>query len=193
MRFKEIKREAADPTTRPARLAAIALQHHKRTVLLELVGQNPNTPKSELLELLAKVPTAVLENPVFPLLLLEDPTLFERLAPSTFAYLVRRTSKNPQLFTRVFGVEKHRLFFQKLRTWYRDEMGVSTGRFIPHILIVREKLILSAYCEPRLEPAKQRTVVDTKWSFYPSWATMVKYQESFKRLSLEDMIAVADP
>jgi hypothetical protein len=64
--------EARDPLTPPERLEALAGQGG---AVQTAVAQNPNTPPAVLLELIAVEPEAVLQNEVFPLLLLENPVL----------------------------------------------------------------------------------------------------------------------
>ncbi len=64
----------------------------------QLLARNPNTPPEILVGLLSMHPDDVLRNPVFPLLLLEQPKLLQELPSSTVAALVKAPS-----FKRMLG------------------------------------------------------------------------------------------
>ncbi|WP_414514888.1 hypothetical protein [Nostoc sp. PCC 9305] len=61
---------AAEPSTDPELLRELALSTDKIT--RQSVAGNPNTPSDVLLKLGAEFPSQLLDNPVFPLLLLEN-------------------------------------------------------------------------------------------------------------------------
>ena len=81
--------EAENPATAPARLAELAEAPTTRPVQAA-VARNPNTPRATLLGLAGRFWEAFLENPVLPLLLLEDPGLPNRLPLRVLRALVRR-------------------------------------------------------------------------------------------------------
>ncbi len=67
------EKEARDPETAGERLSALA----QVTGLAPLVAANPNTPPDTLLNLLYRFPRHVIENPIVPLLLIENPQFFK--------------------------------------------------------------------------------------------------------------------
>lgn len=69
--------EALDETTPSERLRELAISSQVKTRIA--VAQNANTPVDVLIKLFSEVPLHVLNNPVIPLLLLENPCLFEDL------------------------------------------------------------------------------------------------------------------
>ncbi|MDY6803672.1 MAG: hypothetical protein SXA11_07685 [Cyanobacteriota bacterium] len=104
--MEQIDREATDEKTPPARLRELAKinpaiaslvannPNAEPELLRELAGSeedfirknvaaNPNTPKEVLWWLGEKFPTEVLDNAVFPLLLLENPNLIENIPQNT--------------------------------------------------------------------------------------------------------------
>lgn len=87
--LQELLPLAKDPTLAPERLAWLA-RSELREVCRALV-QNPSTPPSVLYSLAERHPEDFLQNPLFPLLLLEDPSL-ESLPEGTLAALCRLPS-----------------------------------------------------------------------------------------------------
>jgi hypothetical protein len=71
------RRLAKDPQAPEGLLSSLA--RHPDPVCQKLVAQNPNTPRRVLFELGARHPRQLLQNPVFSLLLLEDPDLLQKL------------------------------------------------------------------------------------------------------------------
>jgi hypothetical protein len=59
------------------------------------VAANPNTPTEVLLKLGSKFPQQLLDNPIFSLLLLENPNLVNEMPISTLISLLKRLSTNP--------------------------------------------------------------------------------------------------
>ncbi len=80
---------ALDPATPPAQLAALGWNRNNGAIK-RAVAANPNTPPGVLLHLASRYWAAFLENPVLPLLLLEDPGLPLRLPLTMLRALVRR-------------------------------------------------------------------------------------------------------
>jgi hypothetical protein len=82
-----VAQEAADPNTPPARLAELAAKGRRRATRAA-VARNPSTPLDIILRLLEVAPGDVLENPAFPLLLLERPGLFQELSTAAYRALL---------------------------------------------------------------------------------------------------------
>ena len=80
------EKEASLETTSPERLRELAEQNVK---LARIVASNPNTPRETLLELGTEFPEELLKNPVFDLLLLENPNLLAQMPESTLKSLVK--------------------------------------------------------------------------------------------------------
>lgn len=106
-----LQQEAIDPATSPDRLQELVTRHPELcywvaqnenaapTLLVELaargdrrtrekVASNPNTPPDKLFELGTQFPRQLLDNPVFGLLLLENPNLAEEMSVETLRSLV---------------------------------------------------------------------------------------------------------
>ena len=107
------KQEAALETTTPERLKELAkeslilarivaknsgaseellkeLAHTDDSATRKAVTTNPSTPKETLLELGTQFPEELLDNPVFDLLLLENPNLLADMPKSSLKSLVKR-------------------------------------------------------------------------------------------------------
>lgn len=80
-----LRAEAADPSTPPECLAELV----KEARYLPLVVGNPNTPWSTLRLYAIIAPRAFLENPVVPLLLMEDPALPSKVNVLVVRHLVQ--------------------------------------------------------------------------------------------------------
>lgn len=78
--MSKLLEEALDETTPSERLRELAASSQMKTRFA--VAQNPNTPVDVLITLFSEAPLDVLNNPVIPLLLLENPCLFEDLCKS---------------------------------------------------------------------------------------------------------------
>ncbi len=78
---------AADPSTQPEILQELALFTDQKT--RQAVASNPNTPPDVLLKLGAEFPSEFLSNPVFPLLLLENPNLVAEIPLPTLRSILR--------------------------------------------------------------------------------------------------------
>ena len=85
---------AQDPATPPVHLQDLGLGPNSRAIK-QAVAANPNTPPALLLALAGRYWQAFLENPVLPLLLLEDPGLPHRLPLRVLRALVRREGVPP--------------------------------------------------------------------------------------------------
>jgi hypothetical protein len=68
---KQPRQLAADPTTNPKILAKLSARPDSD--ILELVASNPNTPINILWSLIGEYSHQVVENPIFSLIILEDP------------------------------------------------------------------------------------------------------------------------
>lgn len=73
------RQEAVSFTTRPERLQKLATLYFQDQEILKAIATNPNTPPKLLLKLGAKFPQVLLNNPMFDLLLLENPNLISEL------------------------------------------------------------------------------------------------------------------
>lgn len=88
--------EAASPETSPHRLWELAKQSRRRGELARTLAANPNVPTETLLWLAAEQWEAFLQNPVFPLLLLEDPGLALRLPENALRAILREQEPPPE-------------------------------------------------------------------------------------------------
>lgn len=79
---------AAEPSTDPELLRELALSTDQQT--RQSVVGNPNTPADVLLRLGAEFPSQLLDNPVFPLLLLENLNLVAEIPLSTLRSILRQ-------------------------------------------------------------------------------------------------------
>ena len=127
--------EAASPETPPERLAVLAAQDealallvaqnpaapaallarlaaHANEGVVRGVAQNPNTPLPELLRLAPKHPQAFQDNPLLPLLLLEDPNLFGRFDDNALLALLGAPDPSPPLLE--FALTHRQLSCRKL-------------------------------------------------------------------------------
>ena len=78
---------AAEPSTDPELLRELALSTDQQT--RQSVAGNPNTPVDVLLRLGAEFPSQLLDNPVFPLLLLENLNLVAEIPLPTLRSILR--------------------------------------------------------------------------------------------------------
>ena len=84
----ELARQVAlNPSTPPELLQKLAKSGNATTRLH--VAANPNTPTKVLLNLGSEFPEALLDNPIFPLLLLENPNLVDEIPLSTLESLLK--------------------------------------------------------------------------------------------------------
>ncbi|MEH2127971.1 hypothetical protein [Nostoc sp.] len=79
---------AAEPSTDPELLRELALSSDK--IIRQLVAGNPNTPADVLLRLGAEFPSELLDNPVLPLLLLENLNLVAEIPLNTLRSILRQ-------------------------------------------------------------------------------------------------------
>ncbi len=79
---------AAEPSTDPELLRELALSTDKIT--RQSVAGNPNTPSDVLLKLGAEFPSQLLDNPVFPLLLLENLNLVAEIPLPTLRSILKQ-------------------------------------------------------------------------------------------------------
>jgi hypothetical protein len=78
--------EAKDPNTPISRL--LALWREQNPQILRALAQNPGTPVDKLLILAQRYPAEFLENPVLPLLLLENPNVLHACPGEVFLALL---------------------------------------------------------------------------------------------------------
>lgn len=97
---ESLLREASDAQTSPPRLAQLAYASPDRE-LSRLLAQNPNTPASILWMLAATHPREVLENPVLPLLHLENANLGHAI-PESAALALLSSSNLPAWMLEAF-------------------------------------------------------------------------------------------
>lgn len=83
----ELRIVASDPCTAPDVLGELARSSDRTT--RQYVAANPNTPTEVLLNLGEEFPEQVLENPIFSLLLLENPNLVAEIPYNTLASLLK--------------------------------------------------------------------------------------------------------
>jgi len=79
---------AAEPSTDPDLLRELALSTDQKT--RQEVAGNPNTPSDVILELGAEFPSQILDNPMFPLLLLENPNLLAEIPLPTLRSILKQ-------------------------------------------------------------------------------------------------------
>lgn len=97
--IEDSKKIAANPSTPPHVL--IELSKHRNSQIRSLVASNPNTPLETLKYLSLEFADAIVENPVFDLLKLEDPySNFVRLT------LARSTKTPPEVLAKLIATEK---------------------------------------------------------------------------------------
>ncbi|RUT06478.1 hypothetical protein DSM106972_027350 [Dulcicalothrix desertica PCC 7102] len=77
---------AKNPCTPPDLLEDL-FYHSEDQQLHHNIVSNPNTPVDVLIQLGAEFPRKLIDNPVFPLLLLENPRLFDEMPPDTIMAL----------------------------------------------------------------------------------------------------------
>lgn len=78
---------AANPNTPPSLLEAFALDPNE--AVRRATAQNPNTPLAQLLQLIEEFPHAFLRNPILPLLNLAQPDFIKKASPTTWLQLLR--------------------------------------------------------------------------------------------------------
>ena len=83
--------EAATNSATPPKLLA-ELASSKDFEIRKAVASNPNTPTDVLLKISTEFPKEVIENPVFDLLLLENPSLGEKIGYETINSLLKLTA-----------------------------------------------------------------------------------------------------
>ncbi len=83
LEIERARLDAADPSTPPERLEELFdgwdFRRALRRELRAAIARNPNAPPSLLRQAFEQFPEALLENPVLPLLLLEDPDFMRKL------------------------------------------------------------------------------------------------------------------
>ncbi|MFN6479240.1 hypothetical protein [Nostoc sp. DedQUE07] len=138
---------AAEPSTDPELLRELGLSSDQQT--RQLVAGNPNTPVDVLLRLGAEFPSQLLDNPVFPLLLLENlnlvaeiplPTLrsilrLENVPVSILEKLADKSDYKVQLLALVNNVQTQKVVFNRLNQ-INDSYIVESARL--HINLAGE-------------------------------------------------------
>ncbi|GJD15813.1 hypothetical protein RIVM261_007690 [Rivularia sp. IAM M-261] len=84
---------AQDINANPEILRTLSFSEYKAT--REAVAANPNTPTDVLLELGAEFPAQLVENPIFSLLLLENPALLQEIPLPTLRSILRLENVQP--------------------------------------------------------------------------------------------------
>ena len=97
--IKNSKKIAANPSTPPHVL--IELSKHRNSQIRSLIASNPNTPLETLKCLGWEFADAIVENPVFDLLKLEDP--YSNIVRLTLA---RSTKTPPEVLVKLIATEK---------------------------------------------------------------------------------------
>lgn len=97
---RDLKKIASNSSSSPALLTE--LSNNSDFEIRSLVAINPNTSVDILMKLGEEFPDEILENPVFNLLLLEEPD-------SRFVHLslARSTKTNPEVLAKIAATEKH--------------------------------------------------------------------------------------
>ncbi|MEH1951883.1 MAG: hypothetical protein V7K77_33765 [Nostoc sp.] len=90
---------AAEPSTDPELLRELALSTDQQT--RQSVAGNPNTPVDVLLRLGAEFPSQLLDNPVFPLLLLENLNLVAEIPLPTLRSILKQENVPVYILERV--------------------------------------------------------------------------------------------
>ncbi|MDJ0746371.1 MAG: hypothetical protein QNJ32_23820 [Xenococcaceae cyanobacterium MO_167.B27] len=88
MNIEQARQLAKDETTSPEILAELARSEDYQT--RQRVAENPNTPTKVLLKICREFPSELMNNPVVPLLLLENPYIFSceiKIDFNTFIHL----------------------------------------------------------------------------------------------------------
>lgn len=85
----ELARVVAKNPSAPPDLLEDLFYHQEDEELHQNIVSNPNTPIDALLELGAEFPRELVNNPVFPLLLLENPHLFDEMPSNTIISILR--------------------------------------------------------------------------------------------------------
>ena len=98
---KELKQqmELAAETADPSVISTLAKDPGLSPKVKEALAGNPNVPWSTLRGFLESHPRAVVENPVLPLLLMENPGLFVNLSPYELAGLASCFKRVSELFS----------------------------------------------------------------------------------------------
>jgi hypothetical protein len=94
---RDKQKVASDPTTSPDILQEFAAPDQSQTIR-RLVASNPNTPTDELVRLAAEFPYEVAENPMFTLLLLENPLFISQLEQSKLMAILTHRTELPTIF-----------------------------------------------------------------------------------------------
>lgn len=89
MDIEPTRKLARDETTSPEILADLAKSEDDRT--RQYVAKNPNTPVEILLNICFEFPNEVINNPVIPLLVLENPYLLTCEIPVHFGEIKKLT------------------------------------------------------------------------------------------------------
>ena len=90
MTIEQQRQEAQDETTSPERLRKLAISQD--SFIRKYVAENPNTPTETLLNLSNEFPQQVLNNPVIPLLLIENPLLLTCQIRFDFEQIIHATN-----------------------------------------------------------------------------------------------------
>ena len=88
MDIEETRKQAQDENTAPEILVNLA--ENKDYLTRQYIAENPNTPTEILLKLGTEFPREVLDNPIFDLLLLENPNLISDIPIKTLRSLIKQ-------------------------------------------------------------------------------------------------------
>lgn len=98
------RRVAKNPCATPDLLRELA--YHRDAIVRSRVAANPNTPTDALLKLGGEFPNEILDNPVLPLLFLENPTIIDRLLrPDTLWNMVLDTKTSKEVLAMLIHTE----------------------------------------------------------------------------------------
>lgn len=127
---------AQDINTDPELLRALSFSQDK--AVREAVAGNPNTPTDVLLQLGASFPAQLVENPVFTLLLLENPVLLQEIPLPTLREILKL--ENVPTFILELAADKADLEVQLALTMNAQTSKKVLERLIkteyPHPLVV---------------------------------------------------------
>ncbi|HKD76360.1 MAG TPA: hypothetical protein VKB76_12735, partial [Ktedonobacterales bacterium] len=112
--------EARDPETSGERLTTLAEEPR----FAPLVAANPNTPADVLLRLVQRFPRQVVENPVLPLLLIENPQFFKQHERELLPFL--RVADVPAFMMNIMRISKDKLARDAAR--YHVQCGGEAGQ-----------------------------------------------------------------
>ncbi len=129
---EEARQVAKNPNTSPDLLRELSAS--KDAITCKYVAANPNTPTDVLLELGSEFPEQLLDNPIFSLLLLENPNLVNQMPSMTLVSLLKQ--------------ERVPIFFlERAASNWNEEVHLAVAINAQTPKAVLEKLVQSPYRE----------------------------------------------